>query len=299
MQSRLALRDLRCFTVVAARSSFSRAAVELGLSQPAVSQAIGRLERQLGPRLFDRTSREVHLTPAGKALLPYAEAVLEAAADLGAESARLATPLRPIMRLAYPPLIGGLAARVVRRLSRASPPVEIELVPAGWSVATGDLSRGAVPAAILAAPFPAGFTATARFQLTIGHLAVPAGDRLAARSAIRPAQLAHRSVLVPRHRPPGGMWARLCALLPGSCRPRTVGEDIDDYSAPLDLVAAGSGLLPVPGLVADTIRRPDVQFAPLDAGDLRITYGLAFDTARASAELMALVQAVQGLLRAR
>src|SRR5262245_8479679 len=66
-------RDIACFVRVAARLSFSRAATELGMSQPAVSQAVARLERRLGLRLFERTSREVRLCDEGKLLLPYAE----------------------------------------------------------------------------------------------------------------------------------------------------------------------------------------------------------------------------------
>src|SRR5205085_11164545 len=134
------LRDIACFAVVARQLSFSRAAAELGLSQPALSQAIARLERAVGVRLFDRTSREVQLSTAGKALLPYADAVLDAAAAFGTEAARLAVPAPPSIRLAYAPLVGVLAARVVRRLATRAVPVDVELWPAGWSSATASLA---------------------------------------------------------------------------------------------------------------------------------------------------------------
>jgi DNA-binding transcriptional LysR family regulator len=292
--------DLRCFGQVATLLSFSRAAARLGLSQPAVSQAVSRLERLTGLRLFERTSREVQLTPAGKALVPYAEAVLQAYAELADEAGRLAEPVRPTIRLAYPPLVGGWAARIARRLARIQPAVEVDLRPAGWRVATAELVQGEVPAAILSAPFPAGFTTTARCQLPVRLLAVPVGDRLAtARPAVRPDQLARRTVLLPRHRPAGGVWARLAARLPGSSRIRATGDDLDDVSAVLDLVAAGFGVLAVPDLVGQTSHRRDVRFVAFDAGDLRVTYGLAFRAHHASAELIALVQAVQETLRTR
>ena len=60
------LRDIACFALVARHRSFSRAAAELGLSQPAASQAIARLERAVGVRLFERTSRAVELSAAGR-----------------------------------------------------------------------------------------------------------------------------------------------------------------------------------------------------------------------------------------
>ncbi|WP_169808800.1 helix-turn-helix domain-containing protein, partial [Microtetraspora niveoalba] len=103
------MRDIRCFALVARHRSFSRAAVEMGMSQPAMSQAIGRLERALRLRLFERTSREVRLSPSGAALLPRAEALLETADVFAAEAARLAAAERPTIRLAYAPLVGGLA----------------------------------------------------------------------------------------------------------------------------------------------------------------------------------------------
>ena len=74
-------------------------------------------------------------------------------------------------------------------------------------------------------------------------------------------------------------------------------DDVEDLTAALDLVAAGQGLLPVPRLLAQTVLRPDVQFLPLDAGGLAMTYGLVWSPDRASADVMALVQAAQEILR--
>ncbi|MCG5218730.1 LysR family transcriptional regulator [Streptosporangium sp. KLBMP 9127] len=289
------LREIGCFALVARHLSFSGAAAELGLSQPAMSQAIGRLERSLGVRLFERTSREVRLSTAGAALLPYAETMLEAAAALSAEAVRLAAPARPIIRLAYPPVVGVLAARVARRLAGRRPAIDVELRAAGWSAATEALARREVSAAILGTPFPQGVPTAARFHVTIGHLAVPAGHPLAALPRIRPEQLARHELLLPRNRPPGGAHARLAARF----RHRVVADEIDDFAAALDLVAAGAGLLPVPHLIVQTIRRQDIAFVPLDVGELRMTYGLAWPVGEPAAELMALVQAVQEALWTR
>lgn len=67
------LSELEVFQVVAAEHSFSRAATRLHRTQPAISQAIRRLERELGERLFDRSSKSGRLTEAGTILLDYAE----------------------------------------------------------------------------------------------------------------------------------------------------------------------------------------------------------------------------------
>jgi DNA-binding transcriptional LysR family regulator len=293
------LRDVACFALVARHLNFSRAAAELDLSQPAMSQAIGRLERALGVRLFERTSREVQLTPTGKALLPYADDLLAAAHALTGEAARLALPPRPVIRLAYPPVVGTFAARVARRLAHRRPAIDVELWPAGWRAATEALARGEVLAAILSPPFPPEVTTTGRFHVAVEHLAVPASDPLASRPGIRLDQLDQHGVLLPRHRPPGGMWARLAARLAGPHQQRVVTDEIDDFAAALDLVAAGAGVLPVPRPLAETIRRGDVRFVPFNGSDLRLTYGLAWSPKHASNELIALVQAVHLMLRTR
>ena len=69
---------LKAFMAVAQQGSFSRAADELFLTQPAVSKRIVKLENQLKTRLFDRIGRNVSLTIAGQHLLPKAKAILEA-----------------------------------------------------------------------------------------------------------------------------------------------------------------------------------------------------------------------------
>lgn len=70
------LRRLRYFIAVAHRRHFSQAAEELSIAQPALSQQIRQLERELGVTLFERTSRQVRLTSAGEALLVRAKRIL-------------------------------------------------------------------------------------------------------------------------------------------------------------------------------------------------------------------------------
>src|SRR6266849_6243175 len=70
------LRQVHYFAVVAQRLSFTKAAEELGVAQPALSQQIRGLERELGVTLLNRTSRRVELTDAGGAFLRRAEQLL-------------------------------------------------------------------------------------------------------------------------------------------------------------------------------------------------------------------------------
>ncbi|MEN5179818.1 LysR family transcriptional regulator [Comamonas sp. 4034] len=67
------LRQLSCFKEVANHRSFSRAAQALSMSQPALSSAIRELENLLGTPLFDRSTHHVRMTPAGEAVRPQVE----------------------------------------------------------------------------------------------------------------------------------------------------------------------------------------------------------------------------------
>ncbi len=70
------INQLEVLVTVAREKSFSRAAEALNRTQPAVSQAIRRLEEDVGEKLFDRSSKDGTLTFAGEVLLEHAEAML-------------------------------------------------------------------------------------------------------------------------------------------------------------------------------------------------------------------------------
>ncbi|MFJ3956834.1 LysR family transcriptional regulator [Arthrobacter sp. NPDC090010] len=77
MDSRIELKHLRAFSVLGEELHFSGAAAELRVAQPALSQWIRHLERELGVRLFERTSRSVRLSDAGAVFLPRVRELLD------------------------------------------------------------------------------------------------------------------------------------------------------------------------------------------------------------------------------
>jgi DNA-binding transcriptional LysR family regulator len=85
----MTFEDLRAFVTVASERSFSKAARKLRRTQPAVSQAIRRLEEAAGERLIDRSSRDGTLTDAGELLLDYASRLLRLADEAAAAVADL------------------------------------------------------------------------------------------------------------------------------------------------------------------------------------------------------------------
>jgi DNA-binding transcriptional LysR family regulator len=88
------LTALRIFLAVAEERSFSRAATRVHRTQPAVSQAVRRLERDLGEELFDRSSKSGTLTDAGKVLLNYGQRLVR----LAEESESAVRELRDLRR---------------------------------------------------------------------------------------------------------------------------------------------------------------------------------------------------------
>lgn len=81
------LHQLRYFLAVARTKNFSRAAEQCHVAQPSLSQQIMKLERELGEKLFERTKREVALTPAGDLLQTHAQRVLHEV-ELASEGVR-------------------------------------------------------------------------------------------------------------------------------------------------------------------------------------------------------------------
>ena len=73
ISSKIRIRQLRCFVLVARKKSFVLAAEAIGLTQPAVSRSVKELEQIIGYDLFDRSQRGAHLTVRGRALLDAAE----------------------------------------------------------------------------------------------------------------------------------------------------------------------------------------------------------------------------------
>jgi DNA-binding transcriptional LysR family regulator len=122
------LEGLAIFARVAELRSFSRAASELSLSKATISKAVTRLEKKLGTRLFNRTSRRLALTDAGAHLAARAAVLLSEAEAAESEAMSLAAAPRGKVRLAAPMSFGVLfVAPLLPELFRLHPELTIDL----------------------------------------------------------------------------------------------------------------------------------------------------------------------------
>lgn len=154
------LRQVRYFLAVAESRHFGRAAERLHVVQPAVSQQISRLERELGVQLFNRDTRNVSLTAEGTAFLGHAREML-AAAERAAAAVREARQAGRILRVGTGSGLGDLLGAVLAELSATYPDLRVELIRVKEPERLRELAAGRLHAAVVrgpAADLPAGLS---------------------------------------------------------------------------------------------------------------------------------------------
>src|SRR5690349_13811233 len=104
--SMISLVQLECFIAVAEELHFGAAATRLKMTQPPLSRQIQQLERELSTRLFDRTSRRVALTQAGRALLPNARRLIDLAAKAVSDVRSVGEGAAGTVTIAYTAMAG-------------------------------------------------------------------------------------------------------------------------------------------------------------------------------------------------
>jgi len=238
----LSLRLLRVFVAVAHRQSFTRAAEQLGLTQPGVSKSIRELERQAGARLVERIPTGVTLTEAGNVLLGHARAIL--AEERAAEEAMHALRglSRGSLRIGASSTIATyILPAYVQQFSVQHPAIELTLQTARSRQVAGLLVDQQLDIGLIEAPVPD----DARLKVIpwrddeLVVVAAPAHP-LAPQAPIPIAALANE-MLVVRERGSGTRRIVLDMLKAHGVAPqRTLGAD--SVESIKHLVASGLGL---------------------------------------------------------
>ncbi|AXF15911.1 LysR family transcriptional regulator [Paraburkholderia caledonica] len=265
---------LRAFVTVAREGNLTRAAVQLHLTQPAVSLQIKHLQETLGVTLFTRTSHGLSLTRDGQALLPHAERALAAAGDVQRAAQSLRQEVRGRLRIGTildPEFLrlGGF----LKQLVETWPHIETALRHgmSGWvldQVRAGELDVGyyiGVPSEDDARDGPAFHTLTlTQFQYRV---LAPAGWKDRVKGARDWRSLAAFPWI---WTPPASAHNRLLSRAFGEAgvKPVKVAE-VDQEPSMLDLVKSGVGL---------TLARDAIAIAEAHAHALTIVEGITVPT---------------------
>ncbi|GIJ12101.1 LysR family transcriptional regulator [Micromonospora andamanensis] len=150
------LQQLRYVVAVAETRNFTRAAERCLVVQSALSHQIARLERELGARLFDRTSRRVRMTPAGEAFLPAARQCLDAAERAAAEVASAVGEVRGRLTVGMIPTVAAVdIPAALDAFHKRYPHVRIRLRVGGSEQLIDQVKEGAVDIGFLGLPVTA------------------------------------------------------------------------------------------------------------------------------------------------
>jgi DNA-binding transcriptional LysR family regulator len=245
------LRQLRYFIAVAERLNFTHAASDLNIAQQGLSSSIRALEATLGVRLFERSTRAVHLTAAGRALLPEARRTVAQAERAVQAAQRAARGEAGELRIAYVPPSGlGLVGRVVAAFCARHPDVR---------VSARELWAGEIAAGVRDRSVDVGFArfipggnglrseVVAEDELVV---VLPRGHRLSGEPAIDLGDL-HGETLLVRPGSTSFNAAILDAFREAGVNPQTVESPIVGNVGFLEPVAAGRAFALITAPVAE------------------------------------------------
>jgi DNA-binding transcriptional LysR family regulator len=267
MLAGMELRRLRYFLVLADEGHFGRAARSLGIAQSALSQQIQVLERELEAQLFDRSGRQVGLTPAGEVLQRAATDILRDVERAMQETRAVARGQAGTLRVGHTRSApDGAAPGIIAEFRRQYPDVGITLVTGYTGRNVADLRAGTLDAAFVRPPLPdsadLNCVVVEREALIV---VLPSEHQLCAHHEVLAEQLrSERIIGWPEANAPG-LYHFISQMLWGGDGPKVAVEEPDEEHM-VRAVARGEGIaicferklrsISVPGFVLRPFRRP-------------------------------------------
>lgn len=241
------LRQLECFCAVARAGSFTKAAEELGIAQPSLSEQIAKLEQGLGAALFERLNRRVGLTSLGEAILGKAQALLEDAAALPEHFERARQGVRGPLRVgAIPTILPYFLAPLLKEFTTRYPDVDFHVREGTTAELVEQVLEGMLDLALLSLPVDgAGLVMKELFRDPL-YLAVPEGHPLAASEKVHLRRVSEERLLILKD----GHCLRDETLAACSrAKARFAGRfEADHVLTIFELIRAGFGVSIVPGM---------------------------------------------------
>lgn len=244
------LKQLETFRMVAATSSFTRAAKALGYAQSSVTGQIQMLEKEMGAAVFDRLSRRAVLTPAGQRLLRYAERILSLAEEARVSGEEGAEPDGEVGVTSPESLLSYRLLPAIRKFREGNPKVALRMRPGGTTVELRrQLMEGAVDVAFMyeeAAVEEASGIVVCKLRREPLVLVGRPGHRLGGRKGVPWGEVAGEAVMFTQM---GCSYRNLFErTLIRAGVPFGTGLELDAIDAIKRCVAAGMGVSLLPGI---------------------------------------------------
>jgi len=257
-------RHLRYFLVLAEELHFGRAARRLSISQPPLSINIQQLEASVGARLFTRNSKAVHLTEAGRALVPRARALLEQARQAARHARDVADGLAGSLQVGFvgTMLYCGLPA-LLGRFQLQHPRLRLTLRELSSSEQLIELTREGLDL---------GFVHTTRVPPGLSKILVvsqplvaclPAGHALAGRHSLPLSDLRGEPFACISPGVSADYHARIVALCTDAGFTPEVRYELRHWLSVVSMVSQGLGVALVPQALRESAL-PGTAFVPLD-----------------------------------
>ncbi|MEV4517162.1 LysR substrate-binding domain-containing protein [Dactylosporangium sp. NPDC049525] len=287
MPDDLDLRKLRYFVAVAEELSFIRAAERLHIAQPVLTRQIKALERELGVKLFVRSTRGTVLTPPGVGFVDEARVILRSAT---AAQRRVRQAARGGSQLTIGFMPGILPTATVRALRERFPDLRVEVVRTSWDDQVAMVLDGRIDASFVRFPADGRGLTVIPLYTEPRVVVLPVTHPLAARGSVRLADLVMLDLLQQPEAIPE-WWeasaARRRTPRPAGPQPSRVWT----VEEKLEMVAGERGVVILPESTAQFYTRPDVTYRSVD--DLPPNQvALAYEANRNSVELRAIEEIV-------
>ena len=239
------LRQLECFCAVARLGSFTKAAEEVGVAQSSLSEQIAKLEMGLASVLFERLARRIELTPAGEALLPRAQAVLQDAAALPQYLETVRAESGGVLRVGViPTILPYLLAPRLSEFVEKFPGIDLHLREAPTAELIRQIEDGMLDIAILSIPVEGNNLVMRELFREKIHLAVPDFHILASAEKVMLRRVSAERLLILKD---GHCLRDETLTICDRARARFAAQfEADQFASIFELIRAGFGVSLVP-----------------------------------------------------
>ena len=254
------LRHIRYFEAVAAERNFTRAAERLGVAQPPLSRQIKELELELGVVLFDRDSRPIRLTEAGRIFHEQATRILSSTEQLSRSMRRLsASEKRRFVVGFVASIVYGMMPEVIREFRARSEGLEIQLLEMTTLEQVIALKDGRIDAGLgrIRIDDPAIQREVLQEEALIA--AIGSADPLARADSLTLSDLITRKLLVYPSQPRPSYADQVFTILRDHGLAHDNVEEVRDVQVALGLVASEAGLALVPSSMRH-VQRSDITY---------------------------------------